>query len=318
MQRHTAATWQMQAGTDIYEAAGYLGMTRTRCGARTAIIIPTTKLERPRTQLAGEQSGNAPQETPGANGHRANCVDIPNKFQEASMPVWQVILLGLIEGLTEFIPVSSTGHLLLAGYFLGFHRRKTFEVLIQLGAILAILSVYFHKLCGSCSRFRMIRARAVSSWRSAGVPAGRRDRRAGARVHQGRAVRDSRLICMTLIVGGIVLLLVDRLRLEPRYTDVMDYPLQFALAVGLFQCLAMVPGVSRSGATIVGALLLGADKRSAAEFSFFLAMPTMAGAFAYDLYKNWGEPGARIKSSRWDSWSRSSPACSWCGICSTS
>jgi undecaprenyl-diphosphatase len=84
-----------------------------------------------------------------------------------------------------------------------------------------------------------------------------------------------------------VLLWVDRLAIEPRYTDVMDYPLGLAFRIGLFQCLAMIPGVSRSGATIVGALLMGADKRSAAEFSFFLAMPTMAGAFAFDLYKNW-------------------------------
>jgi undecaprenyl-diphosphatase len=95
------------------------------------------------------------------------------------------------------------------------------------------------------------------------------------------------LVCVSLIVGGVVLLAVDRMRLAPRYFDVMDYPVLMALIIGFAQCLAMIPGVSRSGATIVGALLLGADKRSATEFSFFLAMPTMAGAFAYDLYKNW-------------------------------
>ena len=90
-----------------------------------------------------------------------------------------------------------------------------------------------------------------------------------------------------LIVGGIVLLVVDRMQLAARYDDAMDYPPSLAFKIGLCQCLAMIPGVSRSGATIVGAMLLGTDKRSAAEFSFFLAMPTMAGAFAYDLYKNW-------------------------------
>jgi undecaprenyl-diphosphatase len=95
------------------------------------------------------------------------------------------------------------------------------------------------------------------------------------------------LVCTTLIVGGIVLLTVDKMRLKPRYHDVMDYPVSLAFLIGLAQCLAMIPGVSRSGATIVGALLLGADKRSATEFTFFLAMPTMAGAFAYDLYKNY-------------------------------
>ena len=87
--------------------------------------------------------------------------------------------------------------------------------------------------------------------------------------------------------GIIVLVLVDRMQLTVRYTNVMDYPPSLAFKIGLFQCLALIPGVSRSGATIVGAMLLGTDKRSAAEFSFFLAMPTMAGAFAYDLYKNW-------------------------------
>ena len=94
------------------------------------------------------------------------------------------------------------------------------------------------------------------------------------------------LICVMLILGGFILLWVDSLELTPRYRDVMDYPLSLCFKIGLFQCLAMIPGTSRSGATIVGSLLMGTDKRSAAEFSFFLAMPTMAGAFAYDLYKN--------------------------------
>ena len=94
------------------------------------------------------------------------------------------------------------------------------------------------------------------------------------------------LIAVMLILGGLVLLWVDRRVEAPRYHDVMDFPLPLAFKIGLIQCLAMVPGVSRSGATIVGALLLGADRRSAAEFSFFLSMPTMAGAFAYDLFKN--------------------------------
>ena len=95
-----------------------------------------------------------------------------------------------------------------------------------------------------------------------------------------------KLICIMLILGGFILLWVDRLDLSRRYHDVMDYPLSLCLKIGLFQCLALIPGTSRSGATIVGALLMGTDKRSAAEFSFFLAMPTMAGAFAYDLFKN--------------------------------
>ena len=94
------------------------------------------------------------------------------------------------------------------------------------------------------------------------------------------------LVATMLVLGGVVLLWVDRRPERPRYRDVMEVPLPVAFGIGLFQCLALVPGVSRSGSTIVGAMLLGADKRSAAEFSFFLSMPTMAGAFAYDLFKN--------------------------------
>ena len=93
-------------------------------------------------------------------------------------------------------------------------------------------------------------------------------------------------IIFTGILGGVILLVIDKMPLKPRYHDAMDYPLWLCLAIGFCQTLAMVPGVSRSGATIAGALLMGTDKRSAAEFSFFLAMPTMAGAFAYDLFKN--------------------------------
>jgi undecaprenyl-diphosphatase len=94
-----------------------------------------------------------------------------------------------------------------------------------------------------------------------------------------------------LIVGGLILLWIDRLRLEPRYHDVMEFSLPMCFGIGVAQCLSMIPGVSRAGATIVSAMLFGADKRSAAEFSFFLAMPTMAGAFAYDLMKNWSQLG---------------------------
>ncbi|CFX17550.1 Undecaprenyl-diphosphatase [Candidatus Filomicrobium marinum] len=205
------------------------------------------------------------------------------------MSTWQVVLLGLIEGLTEFIPVSSTGHILLVGHFIGFDSPgKTFEVLIQLGAILAILSVYFARILQilyDLPRDRKTQ-RFVLGILIAFLPAAV----IGASAHsiiKGVLFESPMLICVMLIIGGIILLYVDRLDLEPRYHDVMDFPPSLALKIGLFQCLAMVPGVSRSGATIVGALLMGTDKRSAAEFSFFLAMPTMAGAFAYDLYKNW-------------------------------
>ncbi|MGE3065466.1 MAG: undecaprenyl-diphosphate phosphatase [Hyphomicrobiaceae bacterium] len=206
------------------------------------------------------------------------------------MSVLQVIILGLIEGLTEFIPVSSTAHLLLAGHFLGFESPgKTFEVLIQLGSVLAILTVYSGRLWQMLVDLprdprtrRFVLAILVAFLPAAVI---------GAVLHdfiKSVLFLSPWLICSTLVAGGIVLLAVDGMQLTPRYTDAMDYPLAMALKIGFFQCLAMVPGVSRSGATIVGALLSGADKRSATEFSFFLAMPTMAGAFAYDLFKNRG------------------------------
>ncbi len=205
------------------------------------------------------------------------------------MPTWQVVLLGFLEGLTEFIPVSSTGHILLAGHFMGFNSPgKVFEVLIQLGAILAILSVYSAKLLGIVFDLpRDPRARRfVLAVVLAFLPAAL----VGVALHgfiKSVLFESPALICSTLILGGVILLIVDRLPLRPRYTDAMDFPPHLALAIGCCQVLAMIPGVSRSGATIVGSLLMGPDKRSAAEFSFFLAMPTMAGAFAYDLYKNW-------------------------------
>jgi undecaprenyl-diphosphatase len=205
------------------------------------------------------------------------------------MPTWQVILLGLIEGLTEFIPVSSTGHILLAGHFLGFDSpEKTFEILIQLGAILAILSVYAGKLwqiAGALPSDARAR-RFVAAVLLAFLPAAF----AGVALHgliKQVLFASPMLICTMLILGGFILLAVDRARIEPRLHDAMDITPGLALKIGLFQCLAMIPGVSRSGATIVSAMLMGVSKRAAAEFSFFLAMPTMAGAFAYDLYKSY-------------------------------
>jgi undecaprenyl-diphosphatase len=196
--------------------------------------------------------------------------------------------LGLIEGLTEFIPVSSTGHLLLAGHFLGFHSTgKTFEVVIQLGAILAILLVYFGRLVAvfaAAPRDPNAR-RFILSVLVAFLPAVV----IGVAAHDfiKRVLFESpMLIAVMLVLGGIVLLFVDRLKVPVRHDDAMRFPLGMSFVIGLVQCLAMVPGVSRSGATIVGSLLMGASKRAAAEFSFFLSMPTMAGAFAYDLYKN--------------------------------
>lgn len=200
----------------------------------------------------------------------------------------KALILGVIEGFTEFLPVSSTGHLLLIGHFLGFESKgKTFEVLVQLGAILAILIVYFRRLLSILvalpgdKRARSFVLGILIAFLPAAI--------IGALLHSfiKDVLFNPMIVCTTLIAGGLVLLAVDDMPIKQKYNDVMDYPPLMCLKIGLFQCLAMVPGVSRSGATIVGSMLMGADKRSAAEFSFFLAMPTMAGAFAYDLLKNY-------------------------------
>lgn len=196
--------------------------------------------------------------------------------------------LGLLEGLTEFIPVSSTGHLLLAGHFLGFESAgRTFEVVIQLGAVLAILTVYSARLWAvfSAAPHDPQARRFIWSVLLAFLPAVV----IGVMAHdfiKTVLFETPLLIAIMLVLGGVVLLVVDRIAPAPNYSDATKFPLSMAFKIGVIQCIAMVPGTSRSGATIVGALMLGASKRAAAEFSFFLSMPTMAGAFAYDIYKN--------------------------------
>mgnify|MGYP002721554091 FL=1 len=198
------------------------------------------------------------------------------------------LILGLVEGLTEFIPVSSTGHMLLLGHFLGFESTgKTFEIVIQLGALLAIISIYFRKLWTLATRwpFDAEARRFLIGLLVAFLPA------AVIGVFAYDFIKTvlfetPLVICIALIVGGVILLLLDRMPKRPRWIDADAYPVRLYFLIGLFQCLAMIPGVSRSGATIAGGLLLGTDKRSAAEFSFFLALPTMGAAVAYDLFKN--------------------------------
>jgi undecaprenyl-diphosphatase len=201
----------------------------------------------------------------------------------------QSLLLGLIEGLTEFLPVSSTGHLLLVQHFFGLdsEANKTFAVLVQLGAILAIMVAYIGRLLRIAADLPREPAarRFVLGVLLAFLPAAI----IGAALHGfiKDVLFNPLIVCVSLIVGGLVLIVVDRLDLKVRYTDATRFSLPMYFGIGCLQCLAMIPGVSRSGATIVGAMALGADKRSAAEFSFFLAMPTMAGAFAYDLLKSY-------------------------------
>jgi undecaprenyl-diphosphatase len=198
-------------------------------------------------------------------------------------------ILGVVEGLTEFVPVSSTGPLLLLEQFFGFSDEdfgKSFTVLIQFGAILALLSIYSVRLWQlAVGVFNDAQARRfVIGVLIAFLPAAV----IGALAYKfiKEVLFNPWVVCVSLIIGGLILLWIDRLDLKPRYHEATRFTLPMYLVIGLAQCVSMIPGVSRSGATIVSAMLLGADRRAAAEFSFWLAMPTMAGAFAYDLYKN--------------------------------
>jgi undecaprenyl-diphosphatase len=197
--------------------------------------------------------------------------------------------LGIVEGLTEFLPVSSTGHLLLMEHFLGFDDGafgKSFAVLIQLGAILALLSIYFIRLWNiAIGFFTDPQARRfVLGVLLAFLPAAI----VGALAHDfiKGVLFNVWIVCIMLVLGGFVLLWVDRLSLNARYHDATKFTLPMYFGIGLVQVLSMVPGVSRAGATILGAMLFGADRRAAAEFSFWLAMPTMVGAFTLELYKS--------------------------------
>src|SRR5229473_918901 len=217
---------------------------------------------------------------------------LPPRSPPMSFELFKAFVLGVVEGLTEFLPVSSTGHLLLVQHFFGFDDDdfgKTFAVLIQFGAILALLSIYFVRIWQIATGMFSDPAarRFVLGVLIAFLPAAV----VGALAHDviKSVLFNVWIVCFSLIVGGAILQWVDRMDLETRYHDATKFSLPMYFVIGLAQCVSMIPGVSRSGATIVAAMLLGADRRSAAEFSFWLAMPTMAGAFAYDLYKSRGE-----------------------------
>lgn len=198
-------------------------------------------------------------------------------------------VLGLVEGLTEFLPVSSTGHMILAVDLMGFQGPpgRVFEIVIQLGAILAVCVLYAGKL----SRIALDLPTSPAARRFAAlvllafIPA----LVLGATLHGfiKSVLFSPWVVSVALIVGGIAILVIERMRPAPKYAAIESFTPAFAFKVGLCQTVAMIPGVSRSGATILGAVLLGAERRAAAEFSFILAIPTMLAATVYDLYKNW-------------------------------
>ena len=201
----------------------------------------------------------------------------------------QVIIIAIVEGLTEFIPVSSTGHMVLAGELIGFKgpAESSFEIVIQLGAILAVCVVYWQRLWTVAVRLPSDpQARAfVRNVLLAFVPAmviG-----AVAYKHIKELLNHPAVIAWALIIGGVVILLVERMQHRSSIQSVEAMPATTALGIGFAQCLAMIPGVSRSGSTIMAALPMGVERKTAAEFTFFLAIPTMAAATAKDLYENW-------------------------------
>ncbi|MFL6735161.1 MAG: undecaprenyl-diphosphate phosphatase [Sphingomicrobium sp.] len=203
-----------------------------------------------------------------------------------------VILLGIVEGLTEYLPVSSTGHLILATELLGFDAAKwaVFNVAIQPGAILAIVVLYWRTFWNVITGLFRLAPDAITFTRNllvAFLPA----------VVLGLALGDyidallenAVVVAWALIIGGVAILIVEKLA-RPREVDgVANLTMKQSVGVGLVQCLAMIPGVSRSGATILGAMSLGVDRKTAAEFSFFLAVPTLAGATVLQLFKHRAE-----------------------------
>lgn len=201
----------------------------------------------------------------------------------------KAFFLGIVEGLTEFLPISSTGHLILIGDWISFesHEARVFEVVIQFGAILAVCWLYRDKLLGM----------SRGAWR--GDPEERRFSFCVLMAFLPAAILgalfigpikavlfDPAVVATALVAGGIIILLVEQRAAMPRIIDTKQIRWKQAAAIGLCQCIAMIPGVSRSGATIIGGMLSGLSRQSATEFSFFLAIPTMLGAAVYDTWRS--------------------------------
>ena len=198
------------------------------------------------------------------------------------------LILGIVEGLTEFLPISSTGHLILAGDLLGFNdeKGKLFEIVIQCGAILAVCWEYRARLLGVLSGLSSDPAarRFVANLAIAFIPL------AVLGLSFGRMIKASLFkpvpVALAFIVGAFVIIWAERRQHRVTVESVEDMGWRDALKVGLAQAFALIPGTSRAGATIIGGMLFGLSRRAATEFSFFLAIPTLFAASAYELYKN--------------------------------
>ena len=197
------------------------------------------------------------------------------------------VILGIVEGITEFLPISSTGHLIIVNEYLNFTGQfaQMFDVVIQFGAILSVVIYFRHDLFPVKSN-RMRKREAIDIWKKAIVgvlPA----LVAGALVADiiEEKLFNVTVVSITLIIGGILLIIIDKRKRRARINSIQSLPYLTAFMIGIFQCLAMVPGTSRSAATIIGAMLLGASRQVAAEFSFFIAIPTMLAASSYTFLK---------------------------------
>jgi undecaprenyl-diphosphatase len=204
------------------------------------------------------------------------------------MSLLTIIILGIVEGLTEFLPVSSTGHLILAGELLGFRGSQsgTFDIVIQLGAILAVVVLYFGRFTAVAGGLIRRERRAIAFTRNillGFLPA----LVIGAIAYKAIKVmlESPMTVAIALIVGGIAILVIERVAKRVTVTSVEEISWKTALGVGFVQCLSMIPGISRSGATIMGGLSLGVDRKTAAEYSFFLAIPVMVAASAKELWE---------------------------------
>ncbi len=199
------------------------------------------------------------------------------------MNLIDAFILGVVEGLTEFLPISSTGHLILVSWLLGIKQTEThkaFEVAIQLGSILAVVFLYKEKIFSSIQLWK----RLIIAFIPTGI--------LGFILYKLiKSLFSPYVVAIMLIVGGIIFIIVEKVYSEKEYhiNDLESIPYTKAFFIGVFQSFAMVPGTSRSGATIIGGLLLGLSRKTAAEFSFLLAVPTMFVATFYDIFKHHSE-----------------------------
>ena len=199
----------------------------------------------------------------------------------------KAIILGVVEGFTEFLPISSTGHLILVNQFVSFGKKfnDLFDIFIQLGAILAVVVFFWNKLWP----FSNDKTKNKETWNiwlktTVGVlPALVLGFLFGSKIEDNLFNRWT--VAIALLVGGLIILLIEKISKQPKIDLIKDLSLKTAFFIGLIQCLAMIPGTSRSASTIIGAMIFGASRVVATEFSFFLAIPTMVAASAYSLLK---------------------------------